>query len=280
MDVNLADMLREFALQRADAPCLSHAEATLSFGELHTRSSQLANALLERGLRAGDRVAIIARNAPVFYELVFACAKAGLIMLPVNWRLSPRELDDVLADAAPGLVLADVEFAANLPEAAAVILLDEGFNAWRSKASAIDPGVATATTDPVLLLYTSGTTGRAKGAMISHRNLSFTSRMAREIWGFGPDSVNLVAGPLFHIGGIGYGMMASPGVDTRCCCRSPRPAPRWQQWCGTALLTPFWCLPLFRVWWKPTASTGWICPACNLLPTAPLQSVKPYCCGQ
>jgi acyl-CoA synthetase (AMP-forming)/AMP-acid ligase II len=223
MDVNFADMLREFALQRADSPCLSHAEETISFGQLHTRSSQLANALLQRALLRGDRVAILARNAPVFYELVFACAKAGLVMLPVNWRLSARELDDILADASPGLVLADAEFAANLPDTAPVVMLDDDFVAWRNEASGIDPGVPTATADPVLLLYTSGTTGRAKGAMISHRNLSFTSRMAREIWGFGPDSVNLVAGPLFHIGGIGYGMMAlSQGGHT---VLLPQPAP-------------------------------------------------------
>ncbi|MFU8765380.1 MAG: long-chain-fatty-acid--CoA ligase [Haliea sp.] len=223
MDVNLADTLREFALQRAEAPCLSHAEETLSYGQLHTRSSQLANALLDRGLVAGDRVAILARNAPVFYELVFACAKAGLIMLPINWRLSPRELDDILADAAPGLVLAHSEFAGNLSDAGRVILLDDDFTAWRGAASRIDPGAHTAMADPVLLLYTSGTTGRAKGVMISHRNLSFTSRMAREIWGFGPDSVNLVAGPLFHIGGIGYGMMAlTQGGHT---VLLPQPAP-------------------------------------------------------
>ncbi|MFO7552494.1 MAG: long-chain-fatty-acid--CoA ligase [Haliea sp.] len=225
MNVNLADMLREFALQRADSPCLSFADETVNYGLLHQRSSQLANALLERGLVAGDRVAIVARNAPVFYELVFACAKSGLIMLPVNWRLSPRELADILDDAAPGVVLADAEFTGNLPDAAPVVVLDSGFASWRSTASTVDPCVPTATADPVLLLYTSGTTGRAKGAMISHRNMSFTSNMAREIWNFGPDSVNLVAGPLFHIGGIGYGMMALSQGGHTVVLQQPVPGP-------------------------------------------------------
>ena len=223
MHVNFADTLREFALQRADAPCLSQAGTTISYGQLHRRSSQLANVLLEHDLVAGDRVAIVARNAPVFYELIFACAKAGLIMLPVNWRLSPRELEEVLADAAPGLVLTDAEFADALPAAARVITCNETFSARINAASSLDPSVATAAADPLLLLYTSGTTGRAKGVMISHRNLSFTSRMARDVWGFGPDAVNLVAGPLFHIGGIGYGMMAlTQGGHT---VVLPQPAP-------------------------------------------------------
>jgi len=208
MNVNIADMLREYALQQADAPCLSYAQRTISYGQLHQRSSQLANALLGKGLVTGDRVAIIARNSPVFYELVFACAKAGMIMLPVNWRLSTRELEEILADSSPALVLADAEFAKDLPGTVPLVVLDKHYITWRDGASSVDPSVPTGTADPVLLLYTSGTTGRAKGVMLSHRNMGFTSRMAEEIWGFEPESVNLVAGPLFHIGGIGYGMMA------------------------------------------------------------------------
>ena len=225
MNVNFADTLREFALQQADAPCLSFAEETISYGQLHQRSSQLANALLGKGLATGDRVAIIARNAPVFYDLVFACAKAGLIMLPVNWRLSTRELQEILSDSSPGLVLADAEFVKELPGVAPVMVLDEDYITWRDTASRVDPSVPTATTDPVLLLYTSGTTGRAKGVMISHRNMGFTSRMAEEIWGFGPDSVNLVAGPLFHIGGIGYGMMALTQGGHTVLLQQPAPGP-------------------------------------------------------
>ena len=225
MNVNLADMLRVYARQRPHAPCLSFADETLSYEELHQRSSQLANAMLQRGLAAGDRVAIIARNAPVFYELVFACAKAGLVMLPINWRLSKRELEDILADSRPALVLVDPEFADNLPDSAPVRMLDADFVLWRSGASGVDPCAPTGPEDLVLMLYTSGTTGRAKGVMISHSNMSFTSRMAQEVWRFGADSVNLVAGPLFHIGGIGYGLMALTQGGHTVLLQQPAPAP-------------------------------------------------------
>ncbi|MGK0418295.1 long-chain-fatty-acid--CoA ligase [Haliea sp.] len=225
MNVNLADMLRDHALQRPHAPCLSFVDETLSYEQLHQRSSQLANALLQRGLVVGDRVAIVARNAPVFYELAFACAKAGLIMVPINWRLSARELDDILVDATPGAVFADAEFADKLPGTVSTMMLDESYAAWRNAASDSDPHTPTTSDDTVLLLYTSGTTGRAKGAMISHRNMTFTSRMAHEVWGFGSDSVNLVAGPLFHIGGIGYGMMALTQGGHTVLLQQPSPRP-------------------------------------------------------
>ncbi len=225
MNVNFADILRDHARQRAGAPCLSFADDTLNYGQLHQRSSQLANALLQRGLVAGDRVAVIARNAPVFYELAFACAKAGMIMLPVNWRLSARELGEILEDASPGLVLADEEFAGNLPNTAPVTILDKHFGDWLTRASDTDPGAPIEGDEPMLLLYTSGTTGRAKGVMISHRNMSFTSRMAREVWRFRPASVNLVAGPLFHIGGIGYGMMSLTQGGHTVLLQQPAPNP-------------------------------------------------------
>lgn len=209
----LGGLLRGHAVERPGAPCLTFRGETLTYLDLHQRSSRLANALMSAGLSPGDRVAILARNAPVFYELEFACAKAGTIMVPINWRLSAREVAGVLADAEPRLVLTDAEFADKLPESGSsapsvIIDLDKQYQSWLQAASATDPERVVAAGDTVLLLYTSGTTGRPKGVMISHHNLFFSERMAREIWRFTADSVNLVGLPLFHIGGIGYGQMA------------------------------------------------------------------------
>ena len=207
MKPDFAGVLREHARQRGGAPSLSFDGVTLSYADLDERSTRLASALLARGLERGERVALFARNAPVFFELAFACAKSGLIMLPLNWRLSPREIKDILADATPSLVLVDVEFGSLLPPGIPQIHLTD-YSSWLDTASSDEPSIEPGADDTVLLLYTSGTTGQPKGAMITHRNLMCTQRMASEKWRFTRESVNLVAMPLFHIGGIGYGMMA------------------------------------------------------------------------
>lgn len=209
MDFSLADLIREHAARQPDAPCLSFEGETISFGEMHARSSQIANALRSDGLGAGDRVVVIARNGPAFYELAFGCAKAGTVLVALNWRLSPREIRGILHDASPNLVIAGDEQQALLPETRTrVIALETEYASWRDEASTSDPLRACNSDDTVAMLYTSGTTGLPKGVMISHRNLHFSGRMAREVWGFSALSVNLVAMPLFHIGGLGYGMMA------------------------------------------------------------------------
>jgi long-chain acyl-CoA synthetase len=178
-------------------------------------------------VRPGDRVAIIARNAPAHFELFFGCAKAAAIMLPINWRLSPPEIAAILADAGPSVLLVSAELRPLLSEVSSapeMIDLDTVFPTWRDAASSIDPNVPIEPNEVALILYTSGTTGQPKGVMLSHTNLSHVERMARELWGFTADSVNLVAMPLFHIGGIGYGMMALSQGGRTVLLQQPAPA--------------------------------------------------------
>jgi long-chain acyl-CoA synthetase len=211
MGLSLVELLRNHAVRSPDAPCLSFEGDSLTYRELNERSNRVANALLRQGVRTGDRVAVIARNAPVHFELFFGCAKAAAIMVPINWRLSPPEIAAIVADASPILLLVSEDLRSllsGMPSAPEVIDLKRVYPAWRDAASSVDPDPSIKPTDATLILYTSGTTGLPKGAMISHESLSYVERMAREVWGFDTGSVNLVAMPLFHIGGIGYGMMA------------------------------------------------------------------------
>ena len=208
METNLLSLLRTHASQTPDAPCLTFGTETLSFGQLNARASSVANALQARGVQSGDRVALIARNTPAHFELFFGCAKAGAIFLPINWRLSAREIAGILADGAPALLIVEGDLQDLLAEASVlpgtIALAD--YPAWRDAATGEDAGRLPVADDPLLILYTSGTTGLPKGAVLSHDNLSYLARMARELWGFTASSVNLVAMPLFHIGGIGYAM--------------------------------------------------------------------------
>ncbi|MDE2620289.1 MAG: long-chain-fatty-acid--CoA ligase [Sphingomonadales bacterium] len=227
MTVHLVDLLRHYALATPGAPCLAHEDVLLGFGELHTRSNRLANALRKAGVGAGDRVAILDRTSVESYELFFACAKLGAIMMPLNWRLAPQEIAAILNDGDPAAILVApdlVPLLAQAGEGPIRILLGERYAAWRDRADGADPGVAHGADDPLLLLYTSGTTGAPKGVMISHRSHAFNGRIAAEAWGFTSHSVNLVAMPLFHIGGIGYGMMALSQGGLTVLLQQPEPA--------------------------------------------------------
>ncbi len=208
METNLLTLLRQHAARTPDAPCLTFQGETLSFGAMDARASRVANALAGQGVQRGDRVAMIARNVPAHFELLFGCAKAGAIFLPMNWRLSAREIAGILADAAPTLLIVEDDLRHLLAETSnppQTISLGD-YPAWRDAASPEDSGLAPAPDGPLLILYTSGTTGLPKGAVLSHGNLSYLARMAQELWGFTASSVNLVPGPMFHIGGIGYAM--------------------------------------------------------------------------
>ena len=208
----LADIVRRHAAAAPDSPCLTFEGRTWSFADVDRRSSQLANALRARGVGPGDRIALLARNSPVFFEAAVAASKIGATALCLNWRLAAPEIDAILADGGPGLVLASEQLAHLLPEPlrtdpARLVLIESGYEPLLASASAADPRQATSADDIVLLLYTSGTTGLPKGVMLSNRNLAYSPRIAA-VWDFSSASTNLVAMPLFHVGGLGYGLNA------------------------------------------------------------------------
>ena len=86
-----------------------------TYGEWFPRVARLAGALRERGVQPGDRVMVLARNSTDVYEVLFACWRIGAVFMPVNWRLAPSEIADILADATPALVVVDEEFVGLLP---------------------------------------------------------------------------------------------------------------------------------------------------------------------
>ena len=212
MAFSLAQIIRQHAAATPQAPALSFEGSTLTFAQLDGLSSQSANALRAEGVQAGDRVALLTKNRPEFYELLFACSKIGAILVGLNWRLAQPEISAIAADASPSVVIVGPDEQVLLSDALRsdpglrrIVTLGAEYDAWRAKASAVDPCHAGLPDDVSLILYTSGTTGLPKGVMLTNRGMSYTPRLG-ESWGMGPDSVNLVAMPMFHIGGSGYGM--------------------------------------------------------------------------
>ena len=208
MVFTLADVVREHGRDRSGAPALSWGDTTLTFGELDRSSSRVASALQSAGVGPGDRVALLDKNSPAFFELVFGCSKIGAVLVGLNWRLSAPELTSILVDAEVSalFVSPELDHLVTGVEVPLVIRMGEEFRGWVDGADDTDPAVPVDGNDPVLQLYSSGTTGRPKGAMITSSNLAWTVTMASDAWQMGPDSVNLVPSPLFHIGGAGYGL--------------------------------------------------------------------------
>ena len=168
-----------------------------TYAELDERSGRLAAGLLGAGLHPGDRVATLTGTSPEHVVVFFACAKAGLVLLPLNWRLAPAELAYQLADAEPAVLLASAEHAATAST------LHERVAGLEDLAAAAGgdelPGVAD--DDGLLLVYTSGTTGRPKGALLTHANCFWTNLSFDRVAGVADDDVDLSVLPQFHCGG-------------------------------------------------------------------------------
>jgi acyl-CoA synthetase (AMP-forming)/AMP-acid ligase II len=207
MTETFANILRRNAARRGAAPALTFDGRTQSFAELHAASSRSANLLAAKGVSAGDRVVILSKNRSEYFELIYAANKIGATLVCLNWRLSQREIGEILDDADPALVLIDEIGAGLLPDGfdqCDVLQFGPEHDAQRAAQPDSDPGYDGAPEDVALILYTSGTTGLPKGVMLTNESMSYTRNLA-QAWGMSEESVNLVAMPLFHIGGCGYG---------------------------------------------------------------------------
>jgi len=212
---HLGDWTAYWAARTPSAIAISEPDVgrAWSWRELDRRANRLAHALSALGVARGERVAVLAHNRAEHFELFFACAKLGALFAPLNWRLAARELDVVLADCAPRVLFYDrgcAPLAAALTvDVAARVALDapeagggayEDLLAMGSDAGAGDPRVALE--EPLMLCYTSGTTGRPKGALLSHRQLLFNSLSTELAIGVSRADSTLVFMPLFHTGGM------------------------------------------------------------------------------
>jgi long-chain acyl-CoA synthetase len=216
MGLNLASLLTESAERSPESPAIRLGETELSYGELDDRSARLAALLQERGVKEGDRVGVMLPNVPDFPVAYYGVLRAGAIVVPMNVLLKRREIAFYLEDSGARLLLAWHGFAEEARGGAAdagaeMIEVEPGAFAATLAERQPTPGlVDTAEDDTAVILYTSGTTGKPKGAELTHmnlfRNADVSSRTTCEVAG---GDVVLGALPLFHSFGQTVGMNAS-----------------------------------------------------------------------
>ena len=211
----------------------------LTYRELNARVRALAVLLAERyGVRQGDRVAILAANCPEYLDALFACALLGAILAPLNWRLTVPELRGILDDCEPALLLHDRTHRATAVTVSGLIesgpgvhptpllALEDFPGADNALAARVEPFSTDDGEEIVLILYTSGTTGVPKGAMLSHRMLTWNAINTQVSWAvretdiypnfspfFHAGGLNVLTTPIFHLGGTVVLLRdASPGA--------------------------------------------------------------------
>ncbi|MBI4859873.1 MAG: long-chain fatty acid--CoA ligase [Candidatus Riflebacteria bacterium] len=202
----VGDWLERWALlePRREALVISEDGGRHTYGELHERTLKAERWLIEEHRVAeGDRVAVLAKNSTEHLELFFACARLGAILVPLNWRLAGPELAFILTDSTPRIVLVEKgQTPPPVPAATTMVELVPGASPWgggRKSGSAGPrrPGEAV----PLMILYTSGTTGQPKGAVLTHRSIFWNSINTSLSWDLSGSDSTLTHTPFFHTGG-------------------------------------------------------------------------------
>ena len=193
-----------------------HGNREITYQTWNCSANQTANFLREQlGIRQGDRVAVLAMNSVEYLDIWFALGKLGAILQNLNWRLTPRELIDLVVDANPKVLVYGDDF---LPEVLALraeapaleyVALgrkaqqtDFAFGHRQNFGDQPPPEVELCWSDPWVICYTGGTTGTPKGALLTHRSIAANAVNTVISWGLTSDDLTILNSPLFHTGGL------------------------------------------------------------------------------
>lgn len=193
-------------------------EETWTYGKLYEMSNKYANSLKSMGVKKGDRVGILLYNNLEYFALYFAISKLGAIAVRINFRLASEELEYILNDSGSKILCFDSKLTQKIDAIKSSVAVEtyiclqrdnepvpEWSENWELLAegdSEFDYVTDIDKSDPVMLMYTSGTTGRPKGALWSHENTLWFSSMQALKWGFDANTVGMTTGPLYHVGAL------------------------------------------------------------------------------
>lgn len=199
--MNLTNLFDISLVGRKDKTALQFGDLNVTFGQINARSNQTANLLLAKGFVTGDRLCVYLENCVEIIDLFIACAKTGIIFVPINILYKEREMGHILQDADPKALIASGDVPGN-------------FEAWqladfiKEVSEQPDTPVAISTTgdSPAALVYTSGTTGQSKGAILTHNNFLANGLNLNACWNITEDDRFLLALPLFHVHALANGV--------------------------------------------------------------------------
>jgi fatty-acyl-CoA synthase len=213
--VDLCSLIERNAAFAPDKPAIHFEGETLSYAAIAVRIEQTARALkAELGVNRGDRVAILSLNRPDYLVLLYACARLGAMLVPLNWRLAIAEQAFILSNAGAKVLVLEQAFAAILPVLAeslpetSIVGLDftpprgSTFDSLLAKARGDGRNPHTDLSCPLLIVYTSGTTGRPKGAVLRQEALLWNAVMSQHMHGLTSEDHVLTVLPFFHVGGL------------------------------------------------------------------------------
>jgi acyl-CoA synthetase (AMP-forming)/AMP-acid ligase II len=216
-DGTLVDTLKRQLGERPHMPAYRWGALTLSFADVESQTNRIANALVRLGVKREDRVACLTKHHVPCVLLTLAACKIGAVCMPVNWRLSPSEAEYIIGHGEARLLLVDEAFAApylpgssgvRVPDGCAIFCTERAlaplpsFKDWSGGESAEFEPIAAGPDDSALQLYSSGTTGRPKGVVLTHRGLLSTCRVVGTDWRFGSENVLGNPLPTFHVAGM------------------------------------------------------------------------------
>ncbi len=239
--LGVTELLRKQAVARADAVAIEDASGQLSYADLDRWTGRIAGALRAHGVAAGERIAVLAENRREYLALQLAAAGLGVIVACLNWRLTDGEAAHCLQLVTPRIVFVSARHADSLArigwQGGDVVRLDGGFDAWMAGAAEEDPRVEVDPEQGLVILYTSGTTGLPKGAVISQRAMVARAMCFAAQYGIDARHAYIAWSPLFHMAAtdfslatlmIGGKVVLQDGLDVdRLCATLERETVGW-----------------------------------------------------
>jgi acyl-CoA synthetase (AMP-forming)/AMP-acid ligase II len=217
------DLVERWATDAPGREALAFGDQSWTWAQIDERVRRAAGALRASGLGRGDRLAVLDKNHPACIELTLAASLIGAANVVVSFRLSREELAHVLDDSAAQVVVVGAEFAEaltgvrdRLPKVREVVVLGgdgDEYERWLAAAEPVTEPYGSAPDDCFLQLYTSGTTGWPKGAMLTQRSMTAHTRVSAPAYAMDESTISIVATPLFHVGGTSWalGSMSAGG---------------------------------------------------------------------
>lgn len=235
----VGDLLAAQARRRPDATAVIDGPRSYSYASLNVRANRLANTLTSMGIVRGDRIAILSENRAEYLEATYAAAKLGVILAALNWRLARNELGHCISLVEPKTVLVSPRFADALRDTdwrGSIVLIGDEYEDLLARSADDEPSIVVDPEDGLLILYTSGTTGLPKGALISHRAELARMDLSRIDLGLVEEDGFIAWAPMFHmvslehalhVLGVGGKVFVVDGADPERIAELVATEPQW-----------------------------------------------------